>query len=251
MRSTSMAIASIACSIRSSRAPTSFGSWFPDPLVPRSMRRARARAIGVPMMVAATQMNRTIGISSPGTPTGNLRCVDARDGQRESNLGPVTDRARGVNRTVVREDRLARDREPQPGSSWLVRHVWLPDAREALGRNAASGVADRDHDTIVAVAPLPRDRDADARGTIRLRCSPGPTRVDSVEQDVREGACERVMVPTDHWDVILDTHLRCDIWRHGHAGRIANELRDIHVGRRALRQASKLREAPGHLLETP
>src|SRR5688572_13335854 len=121
----------MACSIRSSRCPTSLGSdCMPvPPPGPRSIRRAIARAIGAPMIVTGIMMNITIGMSSPGIDTDGLRCVDARGGQYESDLGPAPERARGVHRSVVRENSLPGDRQPETSAPGFRRHVRLPDLR--------------------------------------------------------------------------------------------------------------------------
>src|SRR5574338_1027631 len=165
MRSTSTAIASIACSMRSSRAVTSSGNE-PEPPMPRSMRRAKARAIGAPIAVTPIMMNRTIGMSSPGTRTDDLRCIDARCGQCESNLGTLADHAGRVHRAIVGEDRLPRDRETEPRSTWLVSHIRLPDAGEPFRLNPAPGITNGDYDAVIAVAPLARNCHADACGSI-------------------------------------------------------------------------------------
>src|SRR5215204_4696869 len=142
--------------MRSSRAPTSLGQdCMPvPPPTPRSMRRAMARAIGVPMTVIGIMMNITIGMSSPGIRTDCLRGVDACCGQRESDLGAAPNRARGVHRSVVGEDRLTSDREPEPRATWLGGDVGLPDPGHPLGRNPAARVANRDDDRVVSVLPI-------------------------------------------------------------------------------------------------
>src|SRR5688572_5561825 len=166
--------------MRSSRAPTSLFSWLP-PLAPRSMRRAMARASGAPIIVTPIMMNRTIGMSSPGIRTDGLRGVDARRGQGKSNLCSTTDRAHGMYAPVMREHRLACNRQPQPGAARLVRHVRFPDSRQALGRNAAPGITNRDDDSIIAVVPFASDRHADAGGLIGAVAAPGAARVDRVQ----------------------------------------------------------------------
>ena len=69
-----------------------------------------ARAIGAPMTVIGTIVKSTIGISSPGIRTDSLRCVDARRGQGETNLGSIAHRATRVDRAIVCEHGLPGDR---------------------------------------------------------------------------------------------------------------------------------------------
>src|SRR5438309_2210594 len=156
MRSTSMAIESIACSIRSRRIVTSVSSAPPPRSACRSRRRAYALAIGSPIAVTPVITNSTIGTTNGLTTMVVFSRSNAvgltRHRQDEPNLRAAARGAVGRHRAGVRENGLARDGEPEPRAARLRRDVRLPDAGQLIGRNAAARVGHGNlHGLLVAV----------------------------------------------------------------------------------------------------
>jgi hypothetical protein len=151
----------------------------------------------------------------------------------------------------MRQYRLSSYGEPEPCSARLARHVGIPNSREALRRDTAARVAHRDHDTVFPIAPIARDRDADARRLARRACTIDATRVDRIEQHVRQRTRQRVMMPAHHRHIAINVNVGLDVGRHRHARSVPHELSDIDIGRWTFRQSPELGEAPRHLLQSP
>src|SRR5690348_17087095 len=114
------------------------------------------------MTVTPTMVNKAIGMSSPGIRTDCLRGVDTSCWQRKSDLRTASNGAGCVHGSIVGEHRLPRDGEPEPGPARLARHVRFPDSRQAIRRNSAARVPDRDDDATVTVLTIASDRHTDA-----------------------------------------------------------------------------------------
>src|SRR3954470_992369 len=160
MRSTSIATASTACSIRSSRFSTLAES--PGATDGRSTnRRVNALITGMPSAMTAIVMKNDWMISTASwgmNPGGNgpigpcrmyantlgITCPVAVHRKHESNRRTASGRALGRHRTTMREHRLARDREPESCPPGFGSHVRLPDPAEMLFRYAATAVGDSD-----------------------------------------------------------------------------------------------------------
>src|SRR5437763_5261850 len=65
-------------------------------------------------------------------------------GYGELYFRSTAQRAGGVHGSIVRPDRLPRDRQPQAGSTRLMSYVRFPDLLQILGRDAFAVVRDRD-----------------------------------------------------------------------------------------------------------
>src|SRR3954463_8959423 len=182
MRSTSMATASIACSIRSSRSVTSLGNRrFLDCA---SILREYALTSGIPITITIAVANAPSGTTISGPcisvcPHG----AGAVCGYRELYLRSLAQRTCCGDGSIVRPNGLPRDREAQTRSTGLVRHVRLPDPFQILRRDALAVVSDGDSNGVTIAHFSWARRDGDAPLFAR--------RIHRIQQNVAERAGER------------------------------------------------------------
>src|SRR5215210_2955669 len=239
MRSTSIAIESSACSIRSRRSVTSRGS--PGFLASASIRRDQARASGIPMaqMMAVANAPRGTTISGPisGLPNG----VPAVSRYRELNLGSFTQRAGGVHGSIVRPHRLSRNGESQSCPAGLVGDVGLPDLFQTVGRDSFSGVGNRyAHRGPAAHSDRARlDGDSSAgRGCIYR-----------VQKNVAQSAGKRAVMSVYPRQILVYLQVEGNAGWNAAARRVSNELAHVDCRCGAIGQSAELREASRHAIE--
>src|SRR3954467_477322 len=138
--STSMATASSDCSIRSSLPVTSIGTR--GFLASESILRAYALVSGIPIAQMIAVANAPSGTTISGPISTRPHGAGAVCGYDELYLRSASQRARGIDSSVVRPDRLTCDRQPEPGTAGLIRHVWLPDSLQTVRCNALTVVCD-------------------------------------------------------------------------------------------------------------
>src|SRR5690242_16757495 len=161
MRSTSIATASTACSIRSSRFST-FAESAGATGGRSTKRRVNAFNSGMPSAMTAIVMKNdwTISTTSWGmNPGGNgpigpcrmnantlgIACPFAAGHRKhESNDRAVSGRALRRDRAAMREHRLSCDRQAEAGAAGFRGNVRLPDLSQILLRDAAAAVRDGD-----------------------------------------------------------------------------------------------------------
>src|SRR5690606_23945883 len=143
IRSTSTATESMACSMRSRRAPRSCGS---SPVFRLSHLRPSALANAVPTTMKATAVMIPTGTMN-GDENASIEwlpwlvigvCRHSRQVQgycRAAGLSSL-----GGNCTIVRGDDLPHDSQAEPRAGGLGGYVWLPDAREHVIRHARPGI---------------------------------------------------------------------------------------------------------------
>src|SRR6185503_12631747 len=124
-------------------------------------------------------------------------------GQNEFDRRSFSHRALRLNRAMVREYRLTRDRETQPGSTGLRRDVRLPDAPELLRRDSAARVRYGDlHRASAVILALRVLRSHAHRYAAGLSIGGSAARVHGVQDHVRERTRQRVVMPVNHRDAV-------------------------------------------------
>src|SRR6476469_8337130 len=226
IRSTSMATASSACSMRSSLLVTSTGRrGFLDSA---SIRREYARESGIPIaqMIAVAKAPRGTTISGPISVHPHGAC--AVRGYRKLYLRSLAQRARCRDGSIVCPHRLSRDRQTEAGAARLVGDVRLPDGLQTSRRDPFAVVGNRDPHRVPA-RHLHRSRgDGDAPLVSR--------RIDGVQQHVAERARQRTVVAEHAWEILVYPQIESNARRYAAARGVAHELAYIDLRRRTLRQ---------------
>ncbi|MBA4071657.1 MAG: hypothetical protein C0497_07445 [Gemmatimonas sp.] len=140
----------------------------------------------------------------------------------QADFRPFARRAVGFDASAVRHHCLLHDCQPQPRPRRLVGHVRVPDARQLLRRDAASVVPHGHHDVVVAPGHAhlqPRRRAA------RLYC---------VDQHVREGAMQRVVLTLYEREVRLGFELECRGVGDARARHLARHVPEVERRHRSL-----------------
>src|SRR3954469_2197474 len=239
IRSTSIATASIACSIRSSLPVTSDGmrGFFPS----ASILREYARATGTPIASTTAVANAPSGTTISGPISVGPLGAGAVSWNRELDLRTLAQRTRCGHGAIVRPHCLPGDGEAEARTARLVRDVRLPDRLETAGRDAFAVVGDGDPHRIP-----PRhfhSARADRDSAFLPRC------IDRIEQHVAQRACQCSIVAEHAWKILVYPQIESNAWRHAAARGVAHQLSDIDLRRRTLGQTTELRKAPRHSIE--
>src|SRR2546423_2938280 len=239
IRSTSSATESIACSIRSSLATTSLGiCGFLDSA---SRRREYARARGTPTARTIAVTNAPSGTATSGPISRLPLGVDAVCRYSELNLCSFPQRARRVHSSIVRPNCLARDCQPQPSSTRLVRDIRLPDRLQLFRGDTLAVVRDSDPDRTLTA----RRNRAGAHGDTAVLSR----RVDCVEQNIAQSPCKGAVMAVHSGKIVVYLQIEGNGWRHAASRSISNELTHVDFRGRSFGEPSELGEAPGHSVE--
>ena len=119
----------------------------------------------------------------------------------------------------MREHRLPRNREPEPGASLLLCDIRIPDSVELAGRNAFAVVGYVYTNDVPTVCARTRRVDRDPAISI--------ARIRGIENDVSQSAGKSIMVSHNMWQVFVCVHHDVDPWRD-RGRRIAHQLGDIY-----------------------
>src|SRR5450759_74792 len=161
---------------------------------------------------------------------------------RELYLCSLAQRARRVNRSVVRPYRLTRDRQSESGAARLVGDVRLPYGREILRGDSLAVIGHRDTHCIAPTEPRDIDFHAD---TAVLSGS-----IDGIQQHVAQRAGKRSVVTVHTRKILVYLEIQSNAWRHAAARCVTNELSHVDFRRRTLGQSPELGETPRHAIET-
>ena len=139
------------------------------------------------------------------------------------------------------------------------------DVRHGVGGEARAAVGDRHAHRRPSLQAGGRQRHEDqrtasdrpvrplSRRSRRVRCPPSarPHRVHRVQQQVLEGAPQRLVVAAHQRHGALAGDPGADLGRHRRAGQALDQLRQVHGRGRALGQPPQRRELARHLLDAP